>query len=149
MKAANPYLNFDGNTEDAFRFYQSVFGGELTVTRFRDLGGNPMGIPEADLDKIANIALPLGPHNVLMATDTLESFPRPLKPGNNFYIEIEPDSAEEADRLFDALSDGGDIEMPLQETVWAEKYGSFTDRYGIQWMVNYEGSVKFAGSQTG
>ncbi|MGH7564057.1 MAG: hypothetical protein ACREK5_06510 [Gemmatimonadota bacterium] len=74
MKTANPYLNFNGNTEEAFTFYKSVFGGEfVAVIRFRDFGDNPMGVPEADLDKIAHIALPLGPNNMLMATDTLDA----------------------------------------------------------------------------
>ncbi len=119
MKSANPYLNFDGNTEEAFTFYRSVFGGEFAaVIRFGDFDGNPMGVPEADLDKIAHIALPLGPDNLLMATDTLESFPRKHEPGNNFYIALEPETGKEAERLFEALSTGGQIEMHLQKTKW-------------------------------
>jgi PhnB protein len=146
MKAANPYLNFAGNTEEAFTFYRSVFGGEFAaVIRFRDFPDNSMGAPEADLDKIAHIALPLGPHNMLMATDALESFPGTFTPGNNFYITLEPESLEEAERLFEALSAEGRVEMPLQRTDWAESYGSFEDRFGTRWMVSYTGSVQFAG----
>lgn len=150
MKTANPYLNFAGNTEEAFEFYRSIFGGEfLGVTRFRHVGDNAMGAPEHELDKIANIALPLGKNGVLMGTDVLESWGRPLTIGNNFYITIETDSVEEADRLFDRLSEGGNPEMPLQRTEWAEKYGSCADRFGVQWMVMYTGSVQFAAGVTG
>jgi PhnB protein len=144
MKAVSPYLNFAGNTEDAFNFYRSVFGGEFTsVTRFRDFG-NPMGVAEADLDKIANIGLALGPNCILMGTDVVEGW-RPLEVGNNVYITLETDSGDEADRLFDTLSEGGNVEMPLDRTMWAEKYGVCADRFGIQWMVMYTGSVEYAG----
>lgn len=148
MKTANPYLNFDGNTEEAFNFYKSVFGGEfLGVHRFKDFGDNSMGVPDDELDKIAHIALPLGKDNVLMGTDLVKSMPVTLTVGNNFYITIEAESGEEADRLFDALSAGGRIEMPLSKTEWAEKYGSLADKYGVQWMVNYTGDVQLPGGQ--
>jgi PhnB protein len=145
MKSASPYLNFKGNTKEAFNFYRSVFGGEFqTVVRFRDFGDNGMGVAQGDLDKIAHIALPLGPHAMLMGTDVVDSMPMTFTPGNNVYITIEPESAEETERLFSALSAGGRTEMPLQATAWAEKYGSCTDRFGVQWMVSYAGSVQFA-----
>jgi PhnB protein len=141
MKVANPYLNFEGYTEEAFRFYRSVFGGEfLDLRRFRDFPDNPMGIAEHELDKIAHIALSLG-SNILMGTDVVESMPTRVTIGNNFYITIEPESADEADSLFNALADGGVIEMPLMRTEWAEKYGICADRYGIQWMISYGGVV--------
>ena len=144
MKAANPYLNFKGNTREAFEFYKSVFGGEFqSVLRFRDFGDNGMGVAEKDLDKIAHIALPLGPNNILMATDTLESFGQKLIVGNHSYIHLEADSEDEAVRIFDGLATGGSKEMPLQQTEWAEKYGSCTDRFGVQWMVSYTGNVQF------
>lgn len=147
MKSASPYLNFKGNTEEAFNFYKSVFGGEfLAVLRFRDFAGNAMGVREADLDRIAHIALPLGPHAMLMATDVVEGMPTGFTVGNNVYIHLEPETADEADRLFSALSGGGSVEMPLQQTPWAEKYGSLTDKFGVQWMVNYAGSVTFIGA---
>lgn len=142
MKAVNPYLNFSGNTEDAFTFYKSVFGGEfLGVMRFRDFSENAMGVPEGDLDKIAHIALPLGKDNLLMGTDTLESAGQPLRVGNNSYIFLEAESAEEAGRLFNALSDGGRAEMPLQRVEWAEAYGVCSDKFGVQWMVSYTGDA--------
>ncbi|HKI43856.1 MAG TPA: VOC family protein [Balneolales bacterium] len=147
MKSVNPYLNFYGNTKEAFEFYKSVFGGEfLGIIRFEDMPGMP-GVDEmseADRNKLMHIALPIGKNNILMGTDVLESFSRPLDFGNNQYINIEADSAEEADQLFDALSEGGKIEMQLQQTPWAEKYGSCVDKFGVQWMVNYTGKVQFS-----
>jgi PhnB protein len=144
MKSANPYLNFKGNTEEAFNFYKSVFGGEFVmVMRYRDFPDNEMGVPEADLDRIAHMALPLGPNNMLMATDWLDSFPGEFIAGNNFYVTIEPDSLDEAERLFAALSADGQVGMPLQKTEWAERHGQCTDRFGVQWMLDYSGNVKF------
>lgn len=144
MKAVHPYLNLPGNTEEAFTFYKSVFGGEFAgLVRFGDFPDNPMGIAEADLHKIANIALPIGPNTLLMATDWVDSFPDEFKPGNNVYITLDPDTAEEATSLFDQLSAGGEVEMPLQKTEWAEAYGTCADRFGVKWMINYEGDVKF------
>lgn len=149
MKAANPYINLKGNTEEAFNFYKSVFGGEfLGVVRFRDFPDNSMGVGESDLDKIAHIALPLGPHNVLMGTDAIDSMPKEFVQGNAFSITLEPETAEEAEQLFNGLSAGGDVEMPLTKTEWAEKYGSFSDKFGVQWMVNYTGDVEFAGASS-
>lgn len=143
MKEANAYLNFAGNTEEAFTFYRSVFGGEfISVIRFRDFSDNPMGVPEKELDRIAHIALPLGPHTMIMGTDVLEGW-RPLSTGNNFYIAIEADDAGEARRLFGALAENGSTEMALQKTEWAEQYGSCVDRFGVQWMVMYTGNVQF------
>jgi PhnB protein len=149
MKAVHPYLNFPGNAMEAFEFYRSVFGGEFTnVTRFRDMGGEQMGVAEEDLDKIANIGLPIGPNVVLMATDSVSSFPRPLQVGNNSYITLEPETSEEAEQVFAALSEGGRVEMPMQQTEWAESYGHFVDRFGVQWMVSYEGAVEFTAGMT-
>jgi PhnB protein len=148
MKTANPYLNFAGNTEEAFEFYESVFGAKITDRlRFRDFSDNGMGVPDHELDKIAHIALPLGNGTLLMGTDVIGDW-RPLNQGNNFYIALEADSGEEADTLFDRLSAGGQTEMPLQPTEWAEKYGSCVDRFGVQWMVMYTGVVKFAPAAT-
>ncbi len=150
MKAANPYLNFSGNTEEAFSFYRSVFGGEfLAVVRFKDFRGNAMQIPEGERDKIAHIALPLGDGNILMGTDVLPSQGHALTLGNNVYLNLEADSEEEAERLFNALSTGGRIEMPLQKTEWAEKYGICADAFGVQWMVNYTGSQQFSAAAGG
>ena len=146
MKNANPYLNFNGNTEEAFNFYKSVFGGEFAMlVRFKDFPNNDMGAAGADLQKIAHVALPLG-GNMLMATDTIEAFGQKTTMGTNFYITLEPDDAEEADRVFNALSAGGKVEMPLQKTEWAEKYGICADRFGVQWMISYTGATQFEGN---
>ena len=101
-------------------------------------------MPEEDQNKIMHISLPIGKENILMATDVVESFGRPLEIGNNVYFNLETESAGEADRLFSALSEGGHIEMALQKTGWAEKYGSCVDKYGIRWMVNYTGNVQLS-----
>ena len=144
MNGVNPYLNFDGNAEEAFQFYRSVFGGEIVVVlRMRDMGGGPPGTPESELDRVAHIALPFGKDNMLMASDILPSMGHKLTVGNNFYINLAPESGAEAERLFKALSAGGKVEMALQTTPWAEKYAAFADRFGVQWMVNYTGKVQF------
>lgn len=137
MKSVNPYLNFSGNTEEAFHFYKSVFGGEVSdLVRFRDMP-NTMCVPEEELDLIAHIALPLGDYTLLMANDIPSSMPMELSEGNNFYIQFETDSAEEARGFFEALSEGGSVEMKLQNTDWAELFGSCVDRFGVQWMVMF------------
>jgi PhnB protein len=138
MARFNPYLNFNGNTEEAFNFYKSVFGGEFTMLmRFRDVPGNE-NMPADVLDKIMHIALPIGNGNMLMATDSLESLGQKLVVGNNHYFMLGVDSKEEADNLFAKLSVKGTIEMPLQDTFWGDYYGAFTDQFGIQWMIDYE-----------
>lgn len=141
MPSLNPYLNFAGNTEQAFNFYKSVFGGEfITLQRFKDIPPDPNApkMPEKDKHKIMHVALPIGKGNVLMGTDTLESLGQKLTVGNNMYITIQPDSREEADRLFNDLSAGGEVEMPMQDMFWGAYYGSFRDKFGIQWMINFD-----------
>ena len=137
MPAINPYLNFAGNTEEAFNFYKSVFGGDfLTLQRFKDTP-EASKIPKHEQDKVMHVALPIGKGNVLMATDALESMGQKVTFGNNFYITIDPESREEAQRLFDGLSAGGKVEMPMQDAFWGSYFGMFKDRFGVQWMVNY------------
>ena len=134
----NSYLNFAGNAEEAFRFYKSVFGGEFSsVVRFKDLPIPGVKIPKEDEAKIMHIALPIGPSDILMASDALESLGQKLIQGNDLYLSVHPDSKEEADRLFKALSAGGTVEMPIANQPWGDYYGSFKDKFGIQWMVNY------------
>lgn len=132
------YLNFGGNAEDAFNFYKSVFGGEFSsLQRFKDT-------PEAeklsaeDQEKLMHIALPIGNGMTLMATDALESMGQNLIVGNNYSININVNSKEEADQIFKKLSEGGKIEMPLETTFWNAYFGMFSDKFGIQWMVNYD-----------
>ncbi|MDQ3142362.1 MAG: VOC family protein [Bacteroidota bacterium] len=138
MISINPYLNFNGNTEEAFHFYKSVFGGEfITLQRFKD---TPEGdkLPLSDQDKIMHIALPLGSGTILMATDVLESMGQTLNPGNNFSISIDTQSKEEAEKYYHRLSEGGIIEMPLEDAFWGAYFGMFSDKFGIQWMINYD-----------
>lgn len=138
MTKLNTYLNFKGNTEEAFDFYKSVFGGEFSnITRYKDLPMEGMTIPEADQNKIMHVSLPISEDSVLMASDVLPSFGQDLVQGNNVIIAISPSSKEEADRLFSSLSEGGDIEMPIGEQVWGDYFGSFKDKFGIHWMVNF------------
>jgi len=137
MIQLNLYLNFNGNTEEAFQFYRSVLGGEFTeLQRFRDTpAGNQ--VPPDDRHKIMHIALPVGQNMVLMGTDVLESLGQQLIQGNNCNLSLHPDSKAEAERLFNALSAGGKVEMPLQEMFWGAYFGAFTDAFGIPWMIHY------------
>ena len=131
----NPYLNFNGNAEEAFNFYKAVFGGEFaTVMRF---GDNPQcaDMAEADKNKLLHIALPIDGGGVLMASDTVESMGQTLNQGNNVYISLSPETRDDADRIFGGLSDGGNVEMPMSEMFWGY-FGSFTDKFGIRWMLN-------------
>lgn len=138
MKSVNPYLHFNGNTEEAFGFYQTVFGGELQIDRYKDLEDN-MGASGDDLDKIANVALQIGAGTTLYASDMLKASGQALIEGNNFSIQLETESSHEAESLFNKLSGGGKIDMPLMQTEWAEKFGMLTDKFGIRWMVYYPG----------
>ena len=141
MKSANPYLNFNGNTEEVFTFYQSVFGGELMLTRFSDMDPGDMEMTEEQKNGVAHVALPLG-DSVLMGSDVPEQMGT-VTAGTNFIVSVEADSADEADRLFDGLSAGGEVSMPLDKVEWAERFGMCTDKYGIGWMVGYTGDVEF------
>lgn len=141
MASVSTYLNFKNNTEEAFNFYKSVFGGEFVggISRFKDVPpseGAPT-IPDADKNLIMHIELHiLGGHR-LMGTDAPESMGFKLTVGNNVHISLHPDSKEEADKLFGALSAGGKVGMPMQDMFWGDYYGACTDKYGVQWMVNY------------
>ena len=133
----NTYLNFEGNTRDAFEFYRSVFGGEFSsAVAFKDMPMEGVEIPAEDQDKLMHISLPIG-DNVLMATDSLRSLGQELQQGNNVYISVHPDSREEADKIFNGLSEGADIEMPMGDQVWGDYFGSLRDKFGVGWMVNY------------
>lgn len=140
MAKVSTYLNFPGTTEEAFNFYKSIFGGEFQgeINRFRGMPrqeGAP-AIAEKDLDLIVHIALPILGGHVLMGTDAPESMGFTIIPGNNIYINLEPDTREETDRLFAELSAGGKIGMPLQEMFWGDYYGFCVDKFGINWMFN-------------
>ena len=136
MAILNPYLNFKGNTEEAFTFYKSVFGGEfLALQRYKDMP-EAGKFPAHEQDKIMHIALPIGKGNILMATDMLESMGQTLQAGNNFALCLTAETKEEADRLFSALSAGGQVIMPLEKASWGDYFGMFSDQFGIQWMVS-------------
>ena len=134
----HPYLNFAGNTEEAFLFYKSVFGGEFSsVVRFKDMPMEGVTIPESDQDKMMHIALPIGEDNILMASDAIESFGQHVNQGNHLYISVHPDTREEADRIFNALAQGADVEMQIADQPWGDYWGSLKDKFGVQWMVNH------------
>lgn len=138
MTKLNVYLNFAGNAEEAFKFYKSVLGGEFSsVVRFKDMPVTGMKVPSEDENKLMHIALPVGKDDILMASDSLESFGHKLAPGNNVYISLHPESKAEADRLFEGLSASGTVGMPMAEQVWGDYYGSFRDKFGMYWMINY------------
>jgi PhnB protein len=140
MAKMNPYLNFDGNAEEAFNFYKSVFGGEFTgVHKFGNMPGAE-NLPDKEKNRVMHISLPIDEHTSLMASDTMPSMGHTLTVGNNVHISLHPSSREEADRLFNGLSAGGSVEMPLQDTFWGAYFGSFKDKFGINWMVNFDHS---------
>jgi len=145
MARVSTYLNFPRSTEDAFRFYRSVFGTEFSmpIARFRDIPAAPGQPPlaEADRDLVMHVELPILGGHVLMGTDAPESMGFTVTPGNNMYINLETDSRAETDRLFAALSAGGVVEMPLQDMFWGAYFASFVDRYGIRWMLNCAGKA--------
>ena len=132
----NPYLNFAGNAEEAFRFYQTVFGGELFIQRMSETPGSE-NLPENERNYAMHVAIPVGNGQYLMASDCLDSAGHVLNVGNNNYISITPDSREEADRLFNGLSAGGKVEMPMEEMFWGDYFGSFEDKFGVRWMINF------------
>ena len=142
MALINPHINFNGNAEEAFNFYKSVFGGEFTqVVRFKDLSSPEFPIPEKEANKIMHIALPIG-KNTLMANDVPESMGRVNENENRSKIFIRTENREEAEKLFNGLSSGGNIEMPIGDSPWGTYFGMFRDKYGIEWMVDFDPKVK-------
>jgi PhnB protein len=138
MAQINPHINFNGNAEEAFIFYKSVFGGEFAkIMRFKDLSNPEYPIPENEANKIMHIALPIG-KNILMANDVPEILGRVNENENRSKISISAGSKEEADKLFNGLSAGGTIEMPISDSPWGSYFGMFRDKYGIEWMVDFD-----------
>jgi len=138
MTRMNPYLNFDGKAEEAFNFYKSVFGGEfLTVYRMSEMPGGEK-LSDEEKNRIMHIALPITDETKLMASDTMPSYGQKIVEGNNVQISLHPDSREEADRLFNGLSAGGKVDMPMADTFWGAYFGSFKDKFGIDWLINHE-----------
>lgn len=144
MARVSTYLNFNRQTEAAFEFYRRVFGTEYAgagIMRHGDIpaescGGNT--VAEADRNLVMHVELPILGGHVLMGTDATESMGMTVRFGNNVFINLEPDSRAEADRLFAALVEGGKVDMPMQDMFWGGYFGSLTDRFGVQWMINHQ-----------
>jgi PhnB protein len=142
MAVINPHFNFNGNAEEAFTFYKSVFGGEFAkIIRFKDLASAEFPIAENEANKIMHIALPIG-KSILMANDVPEILGRTNENENRSKIVISAESKEEADKLFNGLSAGGQIEMPISDSPWGSYFGMFRDKYGIEWMVDFDSNYK-------
>ncbi|MBV5312225.1 MAG: VOC family protein [Prolixibacteraceae bacterium] len=138
MAQINPHINFNGNAEEAFTFYKSVFGGEFAkIIRFKEFSSPEFPVSEQEENKIMHIALPIG-KNVLMANDVPEIMGRTNENENRSKISISAESKEEAEKLFNGLSVGGQIEMPLEESPWGTYFAMFRDKYGIEWMVDFD-----------
>jgi PhnB protein len=139
MAQVNPYIHFNGNAEEAFRFYKSVFGGEFArLSRFRDLSSPEYPIPEKEANKIMHISLPIGSTNFLMGSDVPDVLGTVNENENRSKISITAQSREEADKLYNGLSAGGTVEMPIADSPWGSYFAMFRDKYGIEWMVNFE-----------
>ncbi|MDV6169424.1 VOC family protein [Flavobacterium sp. DG1-102-2] len=139
MRAINPWINFNGNAQEAFNFYKSVFGGEFTkIVRFKDLASDEFIVPESEADKLMYIALPLGKNNVLIANDVPEFMGRVSENENRSKIAVAAESREEADTLFNGLSAGGTVEGPIGESPWGTYAGMFRDKYGIEWIIEFD-----------
>jgi PhnB protein len=138
MALINPHINFNGNAEEAFTFYKSVFGGEFAkIMRFKDLASAEFPVAEHEANKIMHIALPIG-NSVLMANDVPEVLGRTNENENRSKIVVSAESKEEADKIFHGLSVGGQIEMPISDSPWGSYFGMFRDKYGIEWMVDFD-----------
>jgi PhnB protein len=135
----NAYLNFNGNCEEAFNFYKSVFGGKFDyVGRFNEMPADPnKPMPAADANKIMHVSLPISKETILMGSDTMDGYGPPFNAGNNFNISIHAVTKNEADRLFNALAAGGHVIMPMNNTFWGSYFGMLVDKFGIGWMVNF------------
>ncbi|PRX47348.1 VOC family protein [Salegentibacter salegens] len=140
MATLNPYLNFNGKTEEAFNFYKSVFGGDFShLMRFKDMPPSEEGpdkLPKEYENYILHVSLPIGDSD-LMGSDCIEEFGQKAIFGSSNYVSVTPKSEEETRHIFKELSAGGEIEMPLEEMFWGDLFASFSDKFGIKWMLNY------------
>lgn len=138
MRAINPWINFNGNAEEAFTFYQSIFGGQFAkIVRFKELASATFSVPEKEANKIMYISLPIGKNNVLVANDVPEFMGRVSESENRSKIYVVTESREEADKVFNGLSAGGDVEGPIGDSPWGTYAGMFRDKYGIEWIVEF------------
>ncbi len=139
MKAINPWINFNGNAEEAFTFYKSVFGGEFSkIVRFKELASEEFPIADDDAEKIMTIALPIGKNNVLIANDVPGFMGRVSESENRSKIAVSADSREEAEKIFNGLSEGGEVEGPIDQSPWGTYAGMFRDKYGIEWIIEFD-----------
>lgn len=142
MALINPHINFNGNAEEAFTFYKSVFGGEFAkLVRFKDFANPEFSMAEKEENNIMHIALPIGQSNTLMGNDVPEFMGKVNEKENRSKISISTESKEEADKLFNGLSAGGEIEMPIADSPWGSWFGMFRDKYGIEWMVEFDPKI--------
>lgn len=138
MASINPYIHFNGNAEEAFTFYKSVFGGEFAaVARFKDYSNPEHPVPEKEAEKIMHISLPIGKNSVLMGSDTPEFLGRHNENENRSKISVTAETKEEADKIFNGLSAGGQVEMPIADSPWGSYFGMFRDKYGFEWMISF------------
>jgi len=138
MAHINPHINFNGNAEEAFNFYKSVFGGAFTnIIRFKDISTPEHPIPASEANKIMNIALPIG-NSVLMANDVPDFLGRVNENENRSKIFVSAESKKEADKIYSGLSAGGTVEMPIGDSPWGSYFGMFRDQFGIEWMVEFK-----------
>ncbi|HOA38566.1 MAG TPA: VOC family protein [Flavihumibacter sp.] len=140
MPQINPYIHFNGNAEEAFTFYKSVFGGEFSsINRFKDIPPSiGQSFPASEAQKIMHISLPIGKNSVLMGSDTPEFMGKHNLKETRSKISLNADSKEEADKFFNGLSQGGEVEMPMSDSFWGSYFGMFRDKYGIEWMISFE-----------
>ncbi len=142
MATINPWINFNGNAEEAFTFYKSVFGGNFTkIIRFKDIASTEFPVPEAEAEKIMLITLPIGKNNVLMANDVPAFMGKVNENENRSKILVGADTKEEADALFNGLSAGGQVEGPMGDSPWGTYCGMFRDKYGIEWLVEFSAAT--------
>ena len=142
MALINPHINFNGNAEEAFNFYRSIFGGEFAmIVRYKDMAIAEMPIAEDEANKVMHIALPIG-KNVLMGNDVPSFMGKVNEQENRSKISVSAESREEADNIFNGLSAGGSVEVPMADSPWGSYFGMFRDKYGIEWMVDYDAKYK-------
>lgn len=138
MALINPHINFNGNAEEAFNFYKSVFGGEfIKITRYKDIASPEFPVAESEANKIMYIGLPIG-KNVLIANDVPEIMGRVSENENRSKISVSAESREEADKLFKGLSAGGSVEMSIGDSPWGSCYAMFRDKFGIEWIIEFD-----------
>jgi len=143
MAQINPYIHFNGNAEEAFNFYKSVFGGEFAmIIRFKDMEMAEHPISAEEAGKIMHIALPIGKHSLLMGSDTPAFMGKHNENENRSKISVSAESKDEADHLFNGLSEGGQVEMPIADSPWGSYFGMFRDKFGFEWMVDFDPKYK-------